>query len=110
MPITECENCGGHHSWNWEEAFAKFGFGDGDGQVETWQVEAALREGGYETQSSGLGLHNTVIVSIRKDGTELIPHARFRFGYEDPREYLLPEIIALLDKRFPGDGDTGYLF
>ncbi len=33
MPITECQNCGGSLHWHWEEAFAKFGFGDGDGQV-----------------------------------------------------------------------------
>ena len=42
MPVSECDYCGGTLTWDWTEAFEKFGFQDGDGQVETWQVENAL--------------------------------------------------------------------
>lgn len=35
MPLIECDSCGGDLYWRWEEAFDKFGFNDGDGQVKT---------------------------------------------------------------------------
>jgi hypothetical protein len=38
MVETICERSGRTLYWDWSEAFAKFGFGDGDGQVETPQV------------------------------------------------------------------------
>ncbi len=50
MPVSDCDNCGATYHWKWEEAFEKFGFGDGDGQVETWQVEALLTEAGFEIE------------------------------------------------------------
>ncbi len=95
MATTQCNTCGGTYSWDWTEAFDKFGFNDGDGQVETYQVEAVLTEAGYEVELSEWGLHNTVISSIEKDGAELIPATA---GYDDPREYLPKRIIRLLDK------------
>ncbi len=100
MPITECENCGGHYDWLWEEAFDKFGFNDGDGQIETWQVENVLVQAGYEVEVEGWGLHNTVITSIKKDGVEKIPYdnSDYAFGYDDPRQYFPADIITLLDK------------
>jgi hypothetical protein len=106
MPITEYENYGGRYNWYWEEAFAKFGFGDGDGPVQTWRVEEALRQGGYEPHSSDWGMHNTVIQCIFKDGADLIPHRHIQFGYDNPRDYLPREIIALLDAAFPSRGDV----
>lgn len=101
MPVTTCDTCGGDYRWNWEEAFDKFGFKDGDGQVETWQVEAVLTEAGYECIVEGWGLHNTVISSIRKDGTEFVPQDddEVAFGYDCPRTYLPEDIIALLDEK-----------
>lgn len=103
MPVTECDTCDGELHWLWEEAFDKFGFNDGDGQVETWQVESVLARAGYEVKVEGWGLHNTVITSIKKDGIEYIPHddTNFTFGYDSPREYLPEEIINLLDEMLP---------
>ncbi len=103
MSTTECENCGGQYHWDWTEAFDKFGFGDGDGQIETWQVEAVLTEDGYDVIVEGWGLHNTVITSIKKENIEYIPYQNkdYTFGYDNPREYFPHEIIILLDKKFP---------
>jgi len=103
MVQTTCDSCGGTLHWDWTEAFAKFGFGDGDGQVETWQVEAVLAAAGYEVTVEGWGAHNTVITSILKDGAELIPYANpsYRFGYDDPRAYFPAELLALLDAKLP---------
>ena len=102
MPFTECQNCGGQYHWNWEEAFDKFGFNDGDGQVETWDVEGVLTQAGYEVDVNQWGLHNTVITSIKKDGMELIPETA-TVGYDNPRGYLPQQIIDLLDKAFPSN-------
>ncbi len=109
MPKSECNRCGGTIAWCWEEAFAKFGFGDGDGQIETWQVEDVLAEAGYEVRLEEWGMHNTVIASIDKDGEELIPHDRIQFGYDDPRSYLPTAIVRLLDDALPGT-PPAYLF
>jgi len=109
MTVTECDTCGGAYTWYWEEAFDKFGFRDGDGQVETWQVEGVLTEAGYTVRVEEWGWHNTVIASIVKDGKELIPHddPDIRFGYTNPREYLPQAVVDLLDGEFPSDG-IGY--
>lgn len=56
MPVTTCETCGGDYHWQWEEAFDKFGFNDGDGQVETWQVADVLSKAGYECDVQGSGV------------------------------------------------------
>ena len=103
MPTDECHTCGGDYSWSWEEAFDKFGFGDGDGQVETWQVVAVLTDAGYEVESEVWGMHDTVIHSIKKDGEELIPmdDPNAVVGYSDPRQYLPRNIVELLDGKLP---------
>jgi hypothetical protein len=103
MTKTTCDNCGGTLHWDWTEAFAKFGFNDGDGQVETWQVEAVLSEAGYETTVEGWGMHNTVIISIRKDGAEQIPYDNpdYTFGYSNPRKFFPDELVSLLDGKLP---------
>lgn len=99
MPICTCDTCGGEYCWRWEEAFEKFGFGDGDSQVETYQVESVLSEAGYEVEVEQWGFHNTVIHSIKRRGKELIPHddPAVQFGYDDPRDYLPVGIVNLLD-------------
>lgn len=103
MVHTTCDYCGGDYHWSWREAFDKFGFNDGDGQVETWQVEAVLVEAGYEVTVEGWGFHNTVITSIKRDGQELMPYGNpnFSIGYDDPHDYLPSEIVELLDSRLP---------
>lgn len=103
MPTTECDYCGGDYRWSWTEAFDKFGFNDGDGQVETWQVESVLSEAGYVCVVEGWGMHNTVIVSIKKDEVELISQddPGVSFGYDCPRTYLPDEIVRLLDEKLP---------
>lgn len=99
MPTTECMNCGSDYEWMWEEAFDKFGFDDGNGQIETFQVETVLRNAGYEVESFQ-GIHNEVICSIKKGEVELMPvnNDQFATGYDSPREYLPEAIINLLDK------------
>lgn len=105
MPNTPCNHCGSAYHWQWEDAFDKFGFGDGDGQVETPTVALVLRRAGYQVQADRWGMHNTVILSIRRDGIEHIPES-VRVGYDDPRRYLPPDIIALLDARLPDEGEA----
>lgn len=105
MPISECDCCGNDYLWKWEEAFDKFGFMDGDGQVETYQVSDVLIEAGYDVKVDQWGLHNTVIISIKKDNKEFIPHGKpdVVFGYDDPRDYLPEEIVKLLDEELSGN-------
>lgn len=96
MPKTLCTHCGAYHHWDWEEAFDKFGFGDGDGLVMTATIAEALSAAGYTATSERWGLHNTVITSIQRDGVELIPES---FDYRDgnPREDLPTEVVVVLD-------------
>lgn len=102
MPTTTCHTCGGDIRWDWEDAFDKFGFNDGDGQVMTDEVVEALREGGYEAKAEGWGFHNVVITSIAKDGVSLIPSTAV-IGYDDPHYYLPEELVEYLDSRFASD-------
>ncbi len=57
----------------------------------------------YEVVTEEWGLHNTLIVSIIKNGCESISDedSEFNFGYDDPRNYLPEEIIDFLDDEFP---------
>jgi hypothetical protein len=48
MTISQCWMCKADVQWNWEEAFDKLGFRDGDGLVETQTVADALMDAGYE--------------------------------------------------------------
>ena len=102
MPITACHHCRADHAWSWEEAFDKFGFEDGDGPVHTHLVAQILEATGLEVSCTVWGMHNTVIHSIQRSGEELIP-ADIRHGYDDPRDYLPADIVALLDQQLPAD-------
>ncbi len=106
MVCTTCIACGNALHWDWTEAFAKFGFNDGDGQIETWQVEDVLIAAGYEVMTDNWGCHNTLITSVRRDGEELIPLSdpAYRFGYDDPRRYFPDDLVALLDRKLPPSG------
>jgi hypothetical protein len=101
MPKTTCQTCFNDYHWAWEEAFDKFGFGDGDGQVMTEAVANVLRASGYAVIVEPWGIHNTTIVSIKKDELEQSPFGRITFGYDDPRSYLPEIVVRLLDERFP---------
>lgn len=107
MPRSTCDRCGGKKSlhWQWEEAFDKFGFGDGDGQVMTDDVAQVLRAAGYAVAVAPWGLHNTTIYSIKRDGVELIPNTA-NVGYDDPRKYLPKHIVRLLDRKLPADKEV----
>lgn len=100
MPTTTCKTCGGTNSWNWEEAFDKFGFNDGDGDVHTFTVATVLEEAGYEVACVTWGMHNTIIESIKRNGCSQFQTARL--GYVDPRGYLPKAIVDLLDEKLPG--------
>lgn len=101
MSMTRCNTCGYSHHWDWDEAFYKFGFEDGDGLVMTEHVAAALRTHGYTVDVEPWGCHNVTITSIKtKKLEELIPDG-INYGYDDPRDYLPMRIIRLLDKTFP---------
>lgn len=98
MPEFYCSKCGTGRWWSWEEAFSKFGFNDGDGDVYTDEVVAVLENAGYKACAEKWGIHNVVISSIEKDGVELIPDD-VGLGYGDPRKYLPAEIVTLLDEK-----------
>lgn len=101
MSMTTCPTCGGAHNWSWEEAFDKFGFGDGDGLVMTHHVAKALRDHGYTVTAEPWGCHNVTITSIEtKEGVEQILEA-INLGYDDARDYLPKPIVELLDAAFP---------
>lgn len=100
MTVTTCNNCGGSYEWHWEDAFDKFGFNDGEGQIETWTVGHILELAGYTVEIVGWGLHNSVIHSLKLADEEFIPEedSEHVFGYDNPRNYLPKEIIKLLDE------------
>lgn len=105
MSYTICPSCGMKHEWSWEEAFDKFGFGDGDGLVMTEVVADALRAAGCEVKVQPWGIHNVVITAISRNGTALVPES-VNVGYDDPRDYLPTELVALLDEAFPEDREV----
>jgi hypothetical protein len=88
MPNGNCHSCGHEYFWRWEEAFDKFGFGDGDGPNETWQVEDVLNGAGYKTKIIRWTLHNTLITSIRRDGKELIRSGNSEVQLTSPRFFV----------------------
>ena len=88
--------------WTWEEAFYKFGFGDGDGLNFTECVADCIRKMGYEVDTHTWGIHNYMIHEITDaDGRNLFESQDVNVGYDDPREYLPKEIIEKLDEEFP---------
>ena len=91
--------------WGWEEAFNKFGFGDGDGEVMTDSVVAAIQAKGYRVAHQVWGMHNDTIYEIKRaDGTVIYPppsKPNYRVGYDNPRDVLPPDLVAHLDKEFP---------
>ena len=103
MVYAKCINCGHRYHWEWVEAFSKFGFNDGDGIIGTWLIADILAREGYAINIGKWGVHNIMISSLRKNGTEFMPDALtdYRIGYDNPHLYLPIEIIKLLDEAFP---------
>jgi hypothetical protein len=99
--FTYCESCGARHEWRWEDAFDKFGFGDGDGLVMTDHVADVLRKAGYAVTTEHWGFHNVIITTIALGGVEQIPDG-VRLGYDDPRGYLPAALVAILDNELNG--------
>ena len=90
--------------WEWEEAFDKFGFDDGDGMVFTGLVATFIDSLGYESEFAG-GMHNSYFKSIKdKSGKELLsvmPNGdEIDVGYDDPRQYLPESLVQKLDEHF----------
>ena len=86
--------------WHWEEAFQKFGFGDGDGWNGTHLVGGALMDLGYSYEAETAGMHNCIIVRLSKDGQEVDLGDLY---YEDDagvRLGLPKEVVRFLDERF----------
>lgn len=105
MPKSPCPICATLCSWTWEDAFDKFGFGDGEGHVQTARVAAVLEQNGYDVRHQYWGNHNDIIDSIMKDSVEQIP-ASVRVGYDDPRRYLPKRIVRLLDQHLSADQEV----
>ena len=81
--------------WEIADAFAKFGFADGDGPNFTDEVAAAIEAAGpYRCQSQTLGVHNYLIVAIDEEVAvgEWVRIAEFD-GYELPTWESLPETV-----------------
>ena len=85
-------------NWGWEEAFDKFGFGDGDAMIMTHHVERAIEGLGYTVWSDSWGCHNTIITHLSKDGEDFLKDVRV--GYDDPRMYLPDDLVEALDEIF----------
>ena len=82
-------------TWDWQEAFDKFGFGDGDSWNGTDIVENFLNDRGWEVNSGSWGIHNYMIFSLKKGDQ------KYSFdGYENPEEVLPEELVDALNKKF----------
>ena len=98
--------------WSWEEAFSKFGFGDGESWNGTHLVADFLSSHGYEVQCDHWGSHNYMIFRVRDlteenrvplyvDSAEDREHKKaVRVGYDDPRKYLPRNLVRKLDEEF----------
>lgn len=101
MVHNKCTHCG--NCFHWREAFAKFGYDDGDGQAQTQAIAKILEDFGYKVKYSRWGPHNTIIFSIMKDGVEYMPlsNTQFVIGYDDLESYLPKSIQNILNRELP---------
>ena len=63
---TSCNTCFNDYDWTWEEAFDKFGFNDGDGQVMTDDV---VRPGWLSARSTALSQVSAMLARRSSLGT-----------------------------------------
>ncbi len=101
MQHLQCRHCG--NKYNWREAFSKFGFNDGDGNIKTPHIAEALKFAGCYVKYSRWSPHNELIYSIKKDGIEYMPvdNDDYKIGYDNPLDYLPIEILKSLEEEFP---------
>lgn len=85
--------------WYWDEAFNKFGFGDGDGLNFTDDVAMFIHRLGYECVCETWGMHNYMIMDIKKDGISIIPED-VNVGYDDPKCWMHKDLYEALEKEF----------
>ena len=109
------------YKWSWQEAFLKFGFGDGDTWNGTHLIADFLSKEGYEVEHDSWGIHNTTITKLSKNGNSLLPgydaegnyiegyldldvHAsetqQITYGYDDPETYLPADLVKKLNEHF----------
>jgi hypothetical protein len=101
MIQAKCPTC--RNRYHWHHAFAKFGYDDGEGSIETPHIADVLERAGYMVEYSSWPAHNTIITSIRKNGTEYMPLSapQVCIGYDDPATYLPANIQNLLNAKLP---------
>ena len=92
-------------AWDWEDAFSKFGFEDGDGWNGTHIVAEFIEKLGYTTDCDHWGCHNYMIMDIQKDGVSLMDEEKIKVGYDEPHTYLPAGLVAALNKEFPSGYD-----
>lgn len=99
MCKRKCPTCG--NRYHWHHAFAKFGYDDGEGSIETPHIADILERAGFIVEYASWPAHNIIITSIRKDGTEYMPLSdpQILIGYDDPATYLSPNIQNLLNAK-----------
>lgn len=85
--------------WQWEEAFDKFGFGDGDRWNGTHEVVGEIESLGYECETEHWGCHNYMIFDIKKDGKSILFPERNDTGVD--LDDWLPEVEQRIKDRDP---------
>jgi hypothetical protein len=95
--------------WKWEEAFMKYGFGDGD-DSQTENVADFIRGFGYHVEINPNGMHNPSITSITQEGKECLTD-NFRENGSGWQEwkirgsiYKSRDLILKLNQEFPAPG------
>lgn len=89
--------------WEWEEAFDKFGFGDGDGWNGTDIVGDFIESLGYGVVCDQWGIHNYMIMDLTvwcgPILISIIPE-HVNIGYDNPHKYLSGNLVRELEARF----------
>ena len=89
--------------WDWEEAFDKFGFGDGDGWNGTEIVADFIESLGYGVVCDQWGIHNYMIMDLTvwcgPIYISILPDHISR-GYDNPHGYLPRDLVQQLETKF----------
>lgn len=103
--------------WEWQEAFDKFGFNDGDGWNGTDLVAEYIDSKGYDCVCDWWGCHNFMIMDILKNGKSILfkqddlwlPHLSHidePIGYTRPESYLPSQLVNDLNAHFDDNHET----
>tara|TARA_A100001037_G_scaffold286367_1_gene294701 strand:+ start:1252 stop:1566 length:315 start_codon:yes stop_codon:yes gene_type:complete len=94
--------------WEWQDAFSKFGFEDGDGPNFTDKVAEFLSDKGYDVDCDTWGIHNYMIWKLvpphsKHDllDSDVLNAQGFQYGYDEPEDYLPEDLVTLLNEEFP---------